>query len=697
LQLIFVIHNHQPVGNFGHVFEDAYRKAYLPFYELFEEAPHVRMGLHVTGPLLDFFEKEHPDFIDRIGKLASEGRVELLGGGLYEPILSSIPERDAVGQIGAMGDRLEKLFGMRPKGMWLAERVWEPDIPALLGNTEIEYTLIDDGLFAYSGIPQHLCEGYWNTECRGHPLKIFPISMKLRYFLPFKPVPMVKELLQEAEEFKPGLTLTFGDDGEKFGNWPETHDWVYGEKWLELFFQFLADESSWISTCTPSEFIASEKPRGRIYVPQASYEEMLEWTLPTDARLRFKEFKDDLKRCEIFDKGRSFLRGGTWSNFLAKYPESDWMHKRMVHVSDMFPGKSGKKGWKEAQDHLYRAQCNCAYWHGLFGGVYLNYLRHGIWENILAAEKKARILKKSPAQSVTRTDINLDGTEEHLMENASIFSAIIPEQGASVAEISLRDWNFNLTNVMTRRPEAFHAEFLKQKDEGHTGEGIKTIHEIARAKVPGLEKLLEYDAAPRNSFIDFVPWAILGNAAEGEACKVIEWKGLIPGNWQDIGDGHFALETALVTDEGWLMLALDKKYEIKGSELACHYILRSDWPGEFGFATQFNLSLLAGRADDRYLTIEGIKLEPPFMDSVHCLQNADSIELHDDWQQLKVEIITDSPVESLDISPIITVSSSEDGLEPTYQGTCFSFLRRISRPGGTELKFSYRIKASKKG
>ncbi len=699
MKIIFVIHNHQPVGNFDHVFEKAYQKAYLPFWELFEKAPYVRMGYHVTGPLWEFFAKEHPDFIDRIGKLVDDGRVELLGGGLYEPILSSIPERDAVGQIAAMGDKLENLFGVRPRGMWLAERVWEPDIPALLRDTGIGYTLIDDGLFAYSGVPQHQCEGYWITECRGYPLKIFPISMKLRYYLPFKPVPMVKDLLMDAEEYKPGMALTFGDDGEKFGIWPETYEWVYGEKWLEQFFQFLADESSWVTTCTPSEYLESEKPRGRIYVPQASYEEMSEWTLPTEARLKYKEFKEDLKRCGISEKARAFMRGGTWSNFLAKYPESDWMHKRMIHVSSLFPekGRSRKKGWDDARENLYKSQCNCAYWHGLFGGVYLNYLRHGIWYNLISAERKARNLGKAPGNAVTRTDINLDGTDEHLIENASIFAAIVPRQGASVAEIDLREWDFNLTNVMTRREEAFHVEFLKHKDKEQHGAGIKTIHEIVKAKVPGLEKLLGADAIPRYSFIDCIPWAVLGNAAEGEACKVIEWRGLIPGEWVPLGDGHFAAETALQTDEGWLTLYIEKKYELDGSEIACHYKLKSDWPGDFGFATQFNLTLLAGHVDDRYLARNGEKLAPPYMDSPHCLPSADSIELYDGWQRLKVELTTGTGVESLDISPIITISSSEEGLEPTYQGTSFSFLRRISHPAGTEIEFNYRIKAVREG
>ena len=684
------------MGNFGHVFEEAYRKAYLPFWELLEEAPHVKIGLHITGPLWDFFEREHPDFIERIGALANEGRAELFGGGLYEPVLSVIPVRDAVGQMETMGDRLQGLFGIRPKGMWLAERVWEPELPALIGPTEIEYTLVDDSLFGYSGIPLEECTGYWMTESKGMPLKILPISMKLRYILPFKPVYMVKEHFQQLHERDADMVVTFGDDGEKFGIWPETHEWVYGEKWLEKFFTFLADESDWLETQLPGEYLNSVAPKGRVYLPQASYEEMLEWALPTNARLDFKRFKDDLKRCNIYETGRPYLRGGQWSNFLAKYPEGDWMHKRMISISNLFPDrkKSESRHWAEARDHLYKAQCNCAYWHGLFGGLYLNYLRHGVWENLIAAERKARRLRRKPkGEAFSTTDLNLDGTEEHIFENDDIFAAVTPAQGAAVAEIDLRKWNFNLTNVMARREEAFHVEFREKGQQDEGGEGIKTIHGITRAKVEGLDKLLEFDPAPRYSFQDFIPWAVLGDATEGD-CKVIEWQGTLPCDWHVTGEGRFAAEFRLHVDDGLLVAEITKEYALKGSVLSCVYEITSDWPGDFGFVTNFNLTLLAGHAEDRYLAVDGVKRDPPYMDSTGFITDANSIELHDEWLGLKVEITAEPVVECLEYHPIITVSSSEDGLEPTYQGTCFSLLRRISRLGGTKTRFEYRIKAS---
>ena len=38
---ILGIHNHQPVGNFDHVIEEAFEKAYLPFIEVMKEYPSI--------------------------------------------------------------------------------------------------------------------------------------------------------------------------------------------------------------------------------------------------------------------------------------------------------------------------------------------------------------------------------------------------------------------------------------------------------------------------------------------------------------------------------------------------------------------------------------------------------------------------------------------------------------------------------
>ena len=119
ISLALAIHNHQPVGNFGWVFAEVYDRAYLPMLEALERHPGVRLSLHYTGPLLEWLAAERPEFLARLGALVARGQVELLGGGLYEPILASLPEHDRVDQLtphGRRRSRASRAAGRRAPG-----------------------------------------------------------------------------------------------------------------------------------------------------------------------------------------------------------------------------------------------------------------------------------------------------------------------------------------------------------------------------------------------------------------------------------------------------------------------------------------------------------------------------------------------------------------------------------------------------
>ena len=184
------------------------------------------------------------------------------------------------------------------------------------------------------------------------------------------------------------------DDGEKFGVWPETYHTVYEEGWLERFFTLLEQNSDWLETTTFAEYLAKEPPRGRIYLPTASYMEMGEWTLPTRAMKEYDDALAKVKDPPDFAGLRPFIKGGIWRNFLAKYPESNHMHKRMMMTSRkvhealdaLRAGRREKADAARMLDHLYQSQCNDAYWHGVFGGLYLPHLRSAVYEHLIQAE-----------------------------------------------------------------------------------------------------------------------------------------------------------------------------------------------------------------------------------------------------------------------------------------------------------------------
>ncbi len=112
IRFLFVLHDHQPIGNFDGVFEQAYQDSYRPFLELFESYPDLKAALHTSGSLMEWLDAHHPEYLDRLAALAVAGRMEIIGGAFYEPILPMIPPRDRVGQIRAYREFLQQRFGV---------------------------------------------------------------------------------------------------------------------------------------------------------------------------------------------------------------------------------------------------------------------------------------------------------------------------------------------------------------------------------------------------------------------------------------------------------------------------------------------------------------------------------------------------------------------------------------------------------
>jgi len=90
-------------------------------------------------------------------------------------------------------------------------------------------------------------------------------------------------------ECSPDSVVVFGDDGEKFGTWPNTKKHVYEDGWLEKFFTALSDNKDWLKTSTLNEAVQSTPPRGKVYLPDASYREMTEWSLPVNRQVEHDE------------------------------------------------------------------------------------------------------------------------------------------------------------------------------------------------------------------------------------------------------------------------------------------------------------------------------------------------------------------------------------------------------------------------
>ena len=681
LHLVLLIHSHQPVGNFDDVLERAYEHCYLPFLECLERHPGVRLGLHYSGPLLEWIEQRHPEFFDLLQKLVSRGQAELIGGGFYEPILIAIPPDDQFEQLRRLSDYLETRFERRPTGAWLAERVWEPQVPVVLQQAGVDYTLVDDIHFLAAGFEPKQLFGYYVAEDRGLTVKVIPGLKALRYLIPFRGIEETLDFLRRAAEEHPGGMAAMGDDCEKFGVWPETYEHCYVNGWLERFFAALEANAGWLETALPGEYLAAHAPLGRADLPTASYTEMMEWVLPTPVRQRFHAV---FREFEARPDDQVFLRGGFWRGFFSKYAEANLLHKKMLYVSGKVRALAAKRRRRgdaqkldEARTCLLRAQCNDAYWHGIFGGLYAPHLRTTLWRELVHAETIADAalhgrVNYSEAESL---DFDADGAEE-IYVTAPQFAALLkPADGGTLAALDFRKHDVTLINSIQRRPETYHSRLCQA--QGNAGRAVASIHEQTRVKEPGLERRLRYDRWPRHAFrlLLFAPGKTY---EEYEALRLEENAGVAGGAYEVLAASGTRVELACEASFGngsadsavEKILRVTKTFSFAkagdGFSVRCDFELQHP-----GFETlhlqaglELVINLLAPNESDRFFETGGERHALGWGAAVP----ASELRMADGWQRVALRI--EAPrARQFWIAPIETVSESEEGFERVYQGS----------------------------
>jgi hypothetical protein len=492
VRFAFGIHLHQPVGNFDAVFEQHLDEVYRPFLERIDERGFLPISVHLSGPLLEWLEKRGGTFLDLLGKLAADNRVELLCAGMYEPILAALPRRDRVEQVVWMREALHRRFGVEPIGLWLTERVWEPDLAADLADAGIRYALVDDRHFLVSGFRQDQLHVPYMTESDGRQLALFPIDEQLRYLIPFRPPAETADYLRQLGRQGRALAV-LADDGEKFGGWPGTREWVYGQGWLDQFLSTMEGliDAGEVILSTLSSALSAVPSGGLAYLPTASYREMEGWALPADAARRLVGLERELGEERLRGPDGPLVRGAHWQNFLVKYPESNWMHKKMLALSTLARAAGDPP---EARRAIGRAQCNDAYWHGVFGGLYLPHLRDAIWANLAEAEE---ILRASEPMAWELRDLDGDGHNELWVHDASFSAILSPARGGVIEEFTVFAHRINYANTLTRRREGYHE--ASEPGAGHGGHdpatGTPSIHDLESSM--RLNELPPLDPEPR--------------------------------------------------------------------------------------------------------------------------------------------------------------------------------------------------------
>jgi alpha-amylase len=366
---------------------------------------------------------------------------------------------------------------------------------------------------------------------------------------------------------------------------------------------------------------------------------------------------------------------GSWMNSLKKYPETDQMHKKMCYVSEKIgsivqkcrSAEVHKKEIEDARKELYKGQCNCGWWHGVFGGLYLYHLRRAIYSHLINADKIAdRLLHKDKEDwlEIKEIDFDRDGRNEVILENNVFFVYIDPAEGGVIKEFDYRPLSINLINTLSRKKEPYHQKIVEgmTKDDGK----VKTIHDDVKPSAPGLSNKLIYDRFPRYSLQDHF------------LKPEVSMKDFINSSYENGRGGPYILRSS---DKSVILernietmgvgLRITKEIQIKSEkEIEFSYVIEKKNPSDKDviFGVEFNLTM-PDLNSDRYTYFYNSK-NMGGLGIQGSAQDVDFFSIQDYNKECGIGFSFSDRPKELWYFPVQTVSQSERSYELNYQCSC---------------------------
>lgn len=479
VRLHLAFHHHQPHGNLPDVLDECCRRGYLPLLEAMERAEGLKFNLSYSAPLLEHFEARLPGYLDRLRALVEAGRVEILAAAHHEPILADLEEEERLEHIAESVEWWRSRLGIRPRGLWLAEWVWDNDLPRTLRRAGLEYTLAAKERFLQAGVAAARIQGSFTTDWQGETCRVFPADEQFQKVMPFGTPEDAQNLIRRLAN-RADQAFTFADNAERWGVWPGTGERVIESGYLDRLFAALLALRPQLEVATLSSSL--ERPAtGPCYLPPGVSQELGFWSLPDESRTAFQQARENLRVRFDADQFLPYFRVGSWAGFRARYREANLMHKKALWLRRSAP--AGHPQAARIRRLVREAQCNTAYWYGTAGGIYAPHLREAVWARLLEAQ---RLLLGAARPPVQRADLDADGADEVLYQHPAQCALLAPARGGALLEWSDLERGINVLNTMTRHRESV---------AGRADRSIGTVENTAPPPV---------DAYDRHAFQDLV-------------------------------------------------------------------------------------------------------------------------------------------------------------------------------------------------
>jgi alpha-amylase len=408
------------------------------------------------------------------------------------------------------------------------------------------------------------------------------------------------------------------------------------------------------------------------------------------------------------------------------------MHKKMLSVSSKAHLAHEIQEAGTGLDYLWKAQCNCPYWHGVFGGIYLTDIRAEAYSNLIKAENYADAVLSGGIRGCQwqQVDFDCDGNEELLIEGEDLNLYLSPAEGGTIFEWDLRSHAYNLLSTLSRRPEAYHKELAAEHHqkchceeppqkchcEEPAGDAaicpvpeikatVISIHDAIRVKDADIADWLIYDDLPRSSLVDHFldkqvmladygrnsftdagdfagrPYEFAVHSTDGSLDVLLKRRGSVQA-------GHIRYGLAL---EKSITLA----QEAGSLNISYRFINESDVTLDTVFAGEWNINLLGGGHNPgAYYRVEGRDIGDTHLDSRGEVRDAAELIMGNSGLGIELALRLDRPL-SIWRFPVECVSNSEGGVEKVYQCSCVVILLPLILAPGREASFNYSWQVAK--
>lgn len=408
-------------------FENLYQKAYKKIFSFLYSHSDFSVFLYFSGPVLEWFEKKHPEVITLLSELINRKQIEIIGGGYYSPAFPLILPIDRVGQTEALTTSIRKILGKRPRGIYLPESIWDPSLISSFKTCGIEYTFIDSRLIPQNKYRNVSLFNPLIVEDLGKTLFIIPLQEEVDFFHQNNTKDLISiiknKIASQNNENSVFSTVFSADNFNK----------LLKEGILDsLYLDFIEEENFVFST--PQKYLKNATCFNRVTISATCSPNLANW----------------IYEPYVFHSSSDIANARpNVKDFIETYPLTHELYARMIQLSvEVNQCRGDKMRKKNARDLLWETQNYHLYVYNGKSSLSNKKNRRKAFQNLISAEK---ILRENSdfIEHCNGYDLSMSGYKEYIAKFTN-YNAYVSQKGGAIFELDVVENAVNYCDIEQR-------------------------------------------------------------------------------------------------------------------------------------------------------------------------------------------------------------------------------------------------------